>query len=62
MAAVAQHAFAVHGFKKEELPDLWWNEKLWIWMNRKTATDVVTIAYGLATLHSISGRKGRGIA
>ncbi|MCK5612269.1 DNA (cytosine-5-)-methyltransferase [Candidatus Pacearchaeota archaeon] len=35
---VAQKCFAQHGFSKKEIKDVWWNTKLEILMNRKTAT------------------------
>ncbi len=34
---VAQKCFAAHGFSKEEVDDVWWNAKLEIMMNKKTA-------------------------
>ncbi len=34
---VAQKCFAVHGFSKDEVKDVWWNTKLEILMNRKKA-------------------------
>ena len=44
-AEIAKYAFAVNGFDKKELWDLWWNEKLQICMNRKTAGDVIDYAF-----------------
>jgi DNA (cytosine-5)-methyltransferase 1 len=61
-AEVAIECFAVNGFPKEEIKDLWWNESLGIQMNRKTAGNRVDEAinnliaqkvYGLA--RSIAG-------
>ena len=59
-AEVAKECFAVNGFPKDEVKDLWWNEKLCIQMNRKTAAVRVDEAinnliaqkiYGLARSH-----------
>jgi len=36
---VAQKCFAEHGFAKDEIEDIWFNTKLEITMNRKTATE-----------------------
>lgn len=38
---VAVKCFAKNGFSKEEVRDVYWNHKLWILMNKKTAADVV---------------------
>ena len=40
-AEVAKKCFQVNGFTKEEIKDVWWNTKLWIQMNKKTAGDKV---------------------
>jgi DNA (cytosine-5)-methyltransferase 1 len=40
-AAVAKKCFQVNGFSKEEIKEVWWNTKLWIMMNKKTAADKV---------------------
>lgn len=40
-AMVAQRCFAVHGFSKAEVKDAWWNTKLGIMMNKKTAAEKV---------------------
>jgi DNA (cytosine-5)-methyltransferase 1 len=45
-AAVAVKCFAVNGFPKEEVKDLYWNTKLSIMMNRRTAERVFDIATG----------------
>ena len=34
---VAQKCFALHGFTKDEVKDVWWNTKLEILMNKKKA-------------------------
>lgn len=39
-ANVAQKCFAINGFAKEEVKDVWWNSKLDIMMNKKTAGEV----------------------
>ncbi len=44
IAAVAVKCFAKHGFDKSEVNDVWWNTKLEIFMNKKTAADVVNQA------------------
>jgi DNA-cytosine methyltransferase len=56
-ADVATHAFAVHGFAKEELKSLWWNLKLHILMNKKTAADVVERAMRMALIERVTGKK-----
>jgi len=56
-ANVAIYAFAIHGFAKEELKDLWWNEKLWIFMNKKTAEKIVKGAFIMASLNKFHRRK-----
>lgn len=38
--ALAKECFAINGFAKEEVKDLYWNKTLCIQMNRKTAADV----------------------
>ena len=40
-ALVAQKCFATHGFDKSEVKDVWWNTRLEILMNKKTATTQV---------------------
>lgn len=40
-SAVAVKCFSKNGFSKEEVRDVYWNHKLWILMNKKTAADVV---------------------
>lgn len=45
-AAVAVECFAINGFAKEEVKDLWWNKTLFIQMNRKTAVFVWERAIG----------------
>ena len=40
-AEVAQKCFAEHGFDKSEVNDVWWNTKLDILMNKKTATEKI---------------------
>jgi len=43
-AEIATECFAVNGFMKEEVKDLYWNGKLDIQMNRKTAANVINLA------------------
>jgi DNA-cytosine methyltransferase len=43
-ADVAVRCFAVHGFSKEEVKDVYWNTKLHIMMNRKTAPETLNKA------------------
>lgn len=45
-AAVAVECFAKNGFSKEEVKDLYWNNKLGIQMNRKTALNAWECATG----------------
>ena len=52
-ADVSVKCFAVNGFVKEEVKDLWWNEKLWIQMNRKTARQTVDNAVNVLIAESI---------
>lgn len=40
-AAIAEKCFQVNGFTKEEIKEVWWNTKLWIMMNKKTAAENV---------------------
>ena len=43
-AEVAKKCFQVNGFTKEEIKEVWWNTKLWIQMNKKTAAEKVNQA------------------
>ena len=43
-ALVAEKSFATHGFDRTEVDDVWWNAKLGIMMNRKTAAEKVNQA------------------
>lgn len=43
-ASVAIECFAINGFPKEDVKDLWWNSKLDIQMKRSTAAHVVNVA------------------
>jgi len=52
-AHVAIECFAQHGFPKEEVRDVWWNTKLWILMNKKTAAEVFDKAIHKLTIESI---------
>jgi site-specific DNA-cytosine methylase len=52
-ANVAEKCFAVNGFTKEEVKDVWWNTKLNILMNRKTAAEVVNQAVDLLVGESL---------
>lgn len=45
-AHVAEKCFAVNGFSKEEVNDVWWNPKLHIMMNKKNASEVLDRAIG----------------
>ena len=40
-AEIAKKCFQVNGFTKEEIKEVWWNTKLWIQMNKKTAAEKV---------------------
>ncbi len=40
-SALAVKCFATNGFSKEEVRDLYWNNVLWIYMNKKTAGEVL---------------------
>ncbi|KKN55611.1 hypothetical protein LCGC14_0580830 [marine sediment metagenome] len=43
-ALVAEKCFATHGFDRKEVDDVWWNNKLGIMMNKKTASERVNQA------------------
>lgn len=43
-ALVAEKCFATHGFDRKEVDDVWWNNKLGIMMNKKTAAETVNQA------------------
>ena len=45
-AAIAVECFAINGFSKGEVKDLYWNKALEIQMNRKTAPYVFDVAVG----------------
>jgi DNA (cytosine-5)-methyltransferase 1 len=47
-ADIIPYAFAEHGFPKEDLNDLWFNEKLWILMNKKTRVETLDRAVNRA--------------
>lgn len=53
-ATIAQKCFQVSGFTKEEIKDVWWNTKLWIMMNKKTAADKVNQAINECIAESIA--------
>ena len=50
---VSQKCFAVNGFSKEEVKDVWWNTKLEIMMNKKTAANRVDMAVHEILLETI---------
>lgn len=52
-AEIAIRCFAENGFPKEEIKDLYWNEKLHIQMNRKKAGETVDIAVGASIAEGI---------
>lgn len=43
-ATIALKCFAVNGFPKEQIKEVWWNKKLEIMMNKKTAVEQVNNA------------------
>ena len=43
-AEIAKKCFQVNGFTKEEIKEVWWNTKLGIQMNKKTAAKKVNYA------------------
>lgn len=53
-ADVAIEAFAKNGFPKEVIKDLWWNETLWIQMNRKTAAADIDAAIDRLVIQGIT--------
>ena len=50
---VAQKAFYKNGFPKEQLKDLWWNTKLWIYMNKREAADIIYQAYKIVLIEAM---------
>lgn len=52
-ADVAVECFAKNGFSKEEMRDVWWNTKLWILMNKKTAEEIFDKAIHNLTIKAI---------
>ncbi len=50
---VAKKCFATHGFSKAEVDDVWWNTKLEIMMNRKTAAEMVNQAVNEILLETL---------
>lgn len=58
-ADIAIYSFAENGFSKEEVNDVWWNGKLNIQMNRKTAADVIHAAIYRMFFDGIQGAMKR---
>lgn len=50
---VAVKCFATHGFTKKEINDVWWNTKLEIFMNRKTAAEKINQAVNEIMLEAL---------
>jgi len=57
-ALVAEKCFATHGFDRSEVNDVWWNNKLGIMMNKKTAAAQVEQAVREIFLEAISAAAG----
>ena len=53
---VAFKCFAVNGFAKEQVKDVWFNKKLEIMMNKKTATDEIERAIGEVIFETLLGQ------
>lgn len=51
---IAAKCFQVHGFTKEQIKDVWWNKKLEIMMNKKTAEEQVHQATNECILEEIT--------
>lgn len=51
---VSEKCFQVHGFTKEQIKDVWWNKKLEIMMNKKTAEEQVHQATNECILEEIT--------
>jgi len=49
----SQKCFATHGFDKSEVYDVWWNSKLEIMMNRKTAAEIIDQAVNEIMLETL---------
>ncbi len=62
-AAIAVKCFAMNGFPKEEVKNLWWNKKLSIQINKKKAAEQINQAINLIIAEGIKNcleeRKGR---
>lgn len=62
-ALVAEKCFATHGFDRSEVDDVWWNNKLGIMMNKKTAAERVNQAVSAIiaeALFAVVEKKGGG--
>lgn len=59
-AVLAKECFAINGFAKEEVKDLYWNNVLNIQMNRKTASCIFDAAVGKLIGEGIKRQKKRG--
>ena len=57
-ALVAQKCFATHGFDKSEVHDVWWNTRLDILMNKKTATEKIEQAVREILLETLCAQTG----
>jgi len=53
-ALVAEKCFATHGFDRSEVDDVWFNAKLGIMMNKKTAAGEINMAVSMIIAESIS--------
>ena len=53
-AEVAKKCFQVNGFTKEEIKEVWWNTKLWIQMNKKTAAEKVDQAINVCLVEGMA--------
>ncbi len=52
-ALVAEKCFATHGFDRKEVDDVWWNNKLGVMMNKKTAAEKVNQAVDEILLEAV---------
>jgi len=56
---VAIKCFSEHGFTKEQVADVWWNKKLDILMNKKTAAEQVEQAAREILLEGVMGHSAQ---
>jgi len=53
---VAIKCFAINGFAKEQVKDVWFNKKLEIMMNKKTVTELIEQAISEVIFETMLGQ------